>query len=102
MAKNTIDIEGKEYPVKFGFRSSIKFEKLTGLNANNTDISTLDTEQMAMYMYAAVFAGATRAKVEDIIDFEGFLDAVEDRPELLTELTEVLLDFLKPSEVKKK
>ena len=55
-----------------------------------------------MYMYSAVFAGAVRAKMEDIIDFESFLDAIEDNPEILTELTEVLLDFLKPSEVKKK
>lgn len=100
--KNTVTIGGKEYPVKFGFRSSIKFEKLTGLNANNTDLSTLTTEQMAMYMYSAIYGGAVKAKMENIIDFEDFLDALEEDAEILNEITAMLVDFLKPSKIKKK
>lgn len=102
MAKNTITIGDIKYPVKFGFRSSIKFEKLTGLNANNTDISTLNTENLTMYMYAAIYAGAVKAKMELIPEYEDFLDTLEDTPELLNELTEILLGALNPSKVKKK
>ena len=91
--KNTVNINGKDYKVVLGFRTTIKLEKLTGLNGNNIDMTDLTAEQGVMLAYASLFGGA---KGDLDISYEQFIDSVDDNPTIYSEIfgiiTNIILD----------
>lgn len=85
--KNTVKINDKDYLVKLGFRTTIKLEKLTGLNGNAIDMTNLTVEQGLQLAFASLFGGA-KGKLD--FDYDEFMDIVEDNPELHGQIFEII------------
>ena len=71
-----ITIKGVEYPVKHCVRARIICESITGKMWN---LSTLSAQYS--YMYATILAADRSCK----LDFEVFLDEIDENPSILTE-----------------
>lgn len=77
-----VTINGKEYAVKAGMKAIIVFETMAEKPfeiKNTTDVLT--------YVYSAILAN----NPETTLGFDEFLDAVDDNPELMTTLTDIVL-----------
>jgi len=81
-----ITIRGKEYVMKHCVRARIIFETITG---KAWSVATL-TDQYN-YMYACLLAGA---KGENVLEYDDFLDALDDAPSLMKEYQEFMVNAL--------
>lgn len=87
--KNTITINGTDYAVKPGMKAIIIFENVT-----DKPFQIKNTTDMLMYYYSALLAGNPGMK----LGFDELVDAVDDDPELLNRLSEIVM---KPSAAEK-
>jgi len=86
---NTINIDNKEYPVRFGFRAMVEFEKLTGLNSNIFNAGESNIDSMLNLYYCGLIAGCKREKVKVEYTIEDFIDAVDDDNSILSTMGEI-------------
>ena len=87
--KKTITINGTDYTVKPGMKAIIIFENVT-----DKPFQIKNTTDVLMYYYAALLAGNPGMK----LGLDELVDAVDDDPELLNRLSEIVM---KPSAAEK-
>lgn len=76
---DTLNIGGKDRPIKFGWSALKQFEKLTGKGLSAlSDVSALSLDDIEKLIYAGLITGAKAEGVEvdfKIDDLETWLDA---------------------------
>ena len=80
----TVTINKKKYPVRMGFRALLEFEEMTGKNANQ--LGELTTKEMISLFYCGIKAGCRKEAKKFNYDFEGFIDLIEDHPEIIEQM----------------
>lgn len=81
----TIQINGKSITLKYSFRGFMIYEKITGESFNPSGIT-----EILIYFYSTVLASC-----KDInLDFDEFMDYIDEHPELLGEFSEWLTAVL--------
>ena len=86
---HTITINGSTYAVNPGMKAIIIFENVT-----DKPFQIKNTTDMLMYYYSALLAGNPGMK----LGFDELVDAVDDDPELLNRMSEIVM---KPSAAEK-
>jgi len=81
---SNITINGEQYPVKMGFRALLDFEEMTGKNANQ--LGELSTKEMIALFYFGIKAGSRKEAKKFNYDFDGFIDLIEDYPEIIEQM----------------
>ena len=80
--KNTITINGTDYTVKPGMKAIIIFEKITD-KAFHLKTAT----DILAYFLASILAGTPDSK----LGFDELLDAIDSQPELMKQLSDLIL-----------
>lgn len=76
-----INIKGKEIELKNTFRSMIIYEKVAGKTFNPQGIT-----EILLYFYSVIMASDKDCELE----FDDFLDMVDNNPKLITDFSEWL------------
>lgn len=79
---STVVINGKEYVAKYSLRALFLYERMTGHNGFETNC----TEDSFRFMFAMIKANNKECE----LDWDGFIDAVEENPGIATELTAII------------
>lgn len=79
---STVVINGKEYVAKYSLRALFLYERMTGHNG----FETASTEDSFRFMFAMIKANNKECE----LDWDGFIDAVEENPGIATELTAII------------
>ncbi len=80
--KNTITIAGTDYTVKPGMKAIIIFEKIT-----DEAFHLKTTTDILIYFIASILAGTPESK----LGFDELLDAIDAQPELMKQLSDLVL-----------
>ena len=80
--KNTITINGTDYTVKPGMKAIIIFEKIT-----DEAFHLKTTTDILTYFFASILAGTPDSK----LGFDELLDAIDSQPELMKQLSDLIL-----------
>lgn len=80
--KKTITINGKPYVIKYTIRALFIWEKIT---SKSFKIETLLDSYILMYAMLL-------ANNEDVLSWDDFLNAVDENPNLLNEMDDVITD----------
>lgn len=83
-----ITLQGKELDIKLSFRSLMTYEKLSG--KNYTQIS--DLQDTLIYLYSCIISSNKGLEM----DWERFLDAIDEEPESLESFLTQLYSINKP------
>lgn len=86
-----LEIKGVEYEIKYTIRSLFVFEQITGKNFELK--STLDNY---VFFYSLILANNPDKK---IIDWDEFLDEVDNNPEVVKTLLRYLTEYNKSQKV---
>ena len=78
----TIIINNKEYKIKYSIRALFIFEQITG---KPFKVETLLDNYI--FFYSMILAN----NKDEVLDWNDFLDALDDNPNLLEEMNEVLV-----------
>lgn len=89
----TITIKGREIELKYSIRALLIFENITGESFKGDTL-----EQMVTLFYSIVLSSTK----DFTINFDEFLDEIDNNPELLKQYTEWLLDMNKVQDLIKK
>ncbi len=76
-----ITINGKAYKVKYGIRAMMAFEKIS---EKNFEIKSLT--DLYIYYYCMLLAGLN----EEPLTFDEFIDACDNEPTLLNQMSELM------------
>ena len=79
---STVVINGKEYVAKYSLRALFLYERMTGHNG----FETASTEDSFRFMFAMIKANNKECE----LDWDSFIDAVEENPGIATELTAII------------
>ena len=85
-----VKINGQEYNVKYTIRALFYFEKITG---KAFEIKTLQDNYILFY--CMILAN----NPDNILEWEDFLDAVDNDPKLIEQLTQINDDYLKKDNI---
>lgn len=77
---NTITIKGTEYKIKYTIRALFIFEQITGKAFN---IETLLDNYI--FFYSMILANN-----ETVLDWNDFLDALDETPEMFSQMNEIV------------
>lgn len=77
---NTISINGKDYKIKYTIRALFIFEQITGKAFN---IQTLLDNYI--FFYSMILANN-----EDVLDWNDFLDALDEDPTLFAQMNDII------------
>lgn len=77
---NTISINGKDYKIKYTIRALFIFEQITGKAFN---IQTLLDNYI--FFYSMILANN-----EDVLDWNDFLDALDEDPTLFAQMNNII------------
>jgi len=77
--ENTKLINGVQYPVRIAHRAMVEYERLTKKPASQ--VETL--EDATALIYCGLKAGARKSALPFSMDFEQFIDYVDENPEVL-------------------
>lgn len=80
-----IKIKENTYTIKYGFRSLMIYENLTGESFQPNGLNSLLT-----LFYACLMAGNKDATIE----FNDFVDELDEQPEILTEFSNYIVSVL--------
>lgn len=86
----TIEINGRQYKVKYSLRSLFIFEQITDKPFALT--STLDK---TLFYYCLVLANNKDTE----LTFDEFVDAIDENPNLINEFNTILTDYQKSQSV---
>lgn len=86
----TITIKDKEYKIKYSIRALFIFEQITG---KPFKIETLLDNYI--FFYSMILAN----NKDEVLDWNDFLDALDDNPNLLEEMNEVVISKEKQDKV---
>lgn len=85
-----ITIKGKQYKVKYTIRALFIFEQITG---KAFEIKTLLDNWI--FLYSIILAN----NPDNFIDWDDFLDALDNDKELITQLTKLVDDYQKKDSI---
>lgn len=94
-----VKIKDKEITLKFSFRAYMFFEDITGHSFTGATMGETVT-----FLYCVVLASCDEYSVK----FDDFLDAIDENPEIITEMTDWIMtndkmtNMLMPQDSKKK
>lgn len=80
-----IKIKEKTYEVKYGFRALLIYENIT-----NESFQPKGLNSMLVLFYSCIMAGNKDA----VIDFDTFVDALDEQPEKLNEFSEYIVSMM--------
>ena len=80
-----ITINNKTYNVKYGFRSLLLYEHISGESFQPNGLNS-----MLILFYSCIMAGNKDAT----IDFESFVDALDEQPEKVSEFGDYILAMI--------
>lgn len=86
----TITIKDKEYKIKYSIRALFIFEQITG---KPFKIETLLDNYI--FFYSMILAN----NKDEVLDWNDFLDALDDNPNLLEEMNEIVISKEKQDKV---
>jgi hypothetical protein len=86
--KNVVVIDGKEYKVKQTMRSIMLFEEMTGKSVGSMDASKIGDVMMMLY---CTLKACNKADFENV-DFDSFVDMVDDNPSIVEEISKAISD----------
>ena len=87
-----VTLNKREYQLKQSFRSLMTFEKMTGKNAFEANISINDT----LTMYYCLTKEANRETFT--LTFDEFLDAMDEQPEAFTQYKDFMVSLIPEKE----
>lgn len=85
-----VSINGQDYNVKYTIRALFYFERITG---KAFEIKTLQDNYILFY--CMILAN----NPDNILEWEDFLDAVDNDPKLIEQLTQINDDYLKKDNI---
>ena len=80
-----ITINEKTYEVKYGFRALLIYENIT-----NESFQPKGLNSMLVLFYACIMA----ANKDAVIDFEAFVDALDEQPEKVAEFGDYVVSMM--------
>jgi hypothetical protein len=80
-----IKIDEKTYGVKYGFRALLIYE-----NIANESFQPKGLNSMLVLFYSCIMA----ANKDAVIDFDSFVDALDEQPEKLNEFTDYIVSMM--------
>jgi hypothetical protein len=83
---NTVTIGGKEYKVKQTMRSVMLFEEMTGKSIGSMDAGKIMDVLTMLY---CTLKACNKAEF-DSIDFDAFVDMVDEQPSIIQEMSEAI------------
>jgi len=108
MKATPVTINGKDYPVKYGFAALRKFSDITGTTLKELDriaVNMTMTQAIAL-VYAGLADGARVTKQEFLLEMDDVADLMDDDGDAMTNVLAVFAESMgqanKPGERQKK
>lgn len=88
---NTVKINNKEYNVKYSIRALFIYEQITGKPFTGNLTYIIDRY---IFAYSILLA----SNKDDIIEWDDFISAIDDDPDILLRINEIVLEQQKVNE----